>query len=267
MLGEISELVIHPIKSLGRVSVAEARVVETGLEFDRHWMLVEPDGSFITQREDPSLTAFKLKATEGGFDVSIANERMKGSCLLETSRGDHARVLKSVRVWRDEFEAELVSPALDEFFSEALGRDCHLVEMPSTHPRSMNPDFGASAVSFGDAMPILVLSEASMADLNGRLEHQVPHNRFRANLILRGLTAYAEDEIESISIGDVLLKSTKRCGRCLVTCTDQETGARGTEPLRTLAAFRTFGNNACMGMYFYPQQTGVVRVGNSVTYR
>ena len=160
--------------------------------------------------------------------------------------------------------AKIVSPITDEWLKWALGRPCHLVTMPDDATRMINPQYGVSPVSFADGMPILVLSEASMGDLNSRLEGPIPLNRFRANVILRGVDAYAEDTFDSITIGNVKLRSTKRCGRCLVTCTDQDTGERATEPLRTLAGYRHYGNNACMGMYYVAESLGEIHVGDKV---
>ncbi|RYG24606.1 MOSC domain-containing protein, partial [bacterium] len=114
---------------------------------------------------------------------------------------------------------------------------------------------------------ILVAGEASLEDLNEKLEEPVPMNRFRANLIVSGSEPYAEDEWSSVAIGDVRLEFAKRCGRCLVTTADQLTGDRhpGEEPLRTLAQERKIGNAACFGSFYAPRQAGEIRVGDDVT--
>ena len=248
-------LTVYPIKSLGGVDFESAEVQSRGLALDRRWMLVDEDGVFISQREDTSLVRFELCAEDDCLVVSSPT-----SSVQVPFRSDGPGI--GVRVWQSELEAPLVSAEVDAWFSSELGRPCHLVSMPDNCPRKISLQFGDASVSFADAMPILVLSESSLGDLNSRLERPVPIDRFRANVVLRDSEAFAEDGWSEISIGNVTLRSTKRCGRCLVTCTDQATGERGTEPLRTLSGYRLFGQNACMGMYYVPSSTGVLRVGD-----
>jgi uncharacterized protein YcbX len=255
---EIADLIVYPIKSLSGVSLDTVEVQSRGLQFDRRWMLVETDGAFITQRDDPTLVKLKIAINPQALEASAPG---LGSCKIPFEpEGPPIEV----QVWKSVLSAPIVCPAVDEWFSEALGRACHLVAMPPDAPRMINPDYGISPVSFADGMPILVLSELSVQDLNQRLATSVPANRFRANVILRGTQPYEEDSAISLRMGDVELRATKRCGRCLVICTDQETSERVTEPLRTLAAYRTYNNNACMGMFFYPQRLGPLSVGQTV---
>ena len=47
---QISQLWVYPIKSCAGVLVKEALLIETGLEFDRAWMVVDEAGHFVTQR-------------------------------------------------------------------------------------------------------------------------------------------------------------------------------------------------------------------------
>jgi uncharacterized protein YcbX len=128
-------------------------------------------------------------------------------------------------------------------------------------------------VSFADAYPLLVVSEASLADLNGRLaargEGPLPMNRFRPNLVVAGATPYAEDGWTQVRVGDALLRNAGPCARCVVTTTDQQTAVRGKEPLRTLATYRrdpvdptnvNFGTNL-----IHEAKRGTLRVGDAVT--
>jgi len=52
---QISRLFVHPVKSCAGVEVREALLTETGLELDRAWMVVDAQGVFVTQREQPRL--------------------------------------------------------------------------------------------------------------------------------------------------------------------------------------------------------------------
>ena len=96
-------------------------------------------------------------------------------------------------------------------------------------------------------------------------------NRFRPNLVIAGAPApHAEDGWTQVRIGlDVVLRAGGPCGRCAVTTTDQFTGERGVEPLRTLATYRRrtgdpanvdFGQNL-----IHETKTGTLRIGDPVT--
>ncbi|MGH8309529.1 MAG: MOSC domain-containing protein, partial [Steroidobacteraceae bacterium] len=100
--------------------------------------------------------------------------------------------------------------------------------------------------------PLLVCNRASLTELNARMPEPIPMNRFRPNFVLDGLEPFAEDTIDSIAIGEVVLRLVKPCTRCVTTATDQRTGERSTNPLPVLRKFRfdrkllgvTFGENA-----------------------
>jgi uncharacterized protein YcbX len=120
-------------------------------------------------------------------------------------------------------------------------------------------------VSFADGFPFLLISEESLADLNRRLAYPLPMNRFRPNLVVAGGEPYAEDGWSRMEIGNLRLQVVKPCGRCLVTTTDQDTGERGKEPLRTLATYRKVGSEVMFGQNVVHENIGRLRVGDSVT--
>lgn len=260
-MAEIAELWIYPVKGLLGVSLRRAEVGPRGLKMDRHWMLVDSDGRFISQREDASLTQFRVRIDDDELEV----EHPKFGCCPIPFGLACQRI--EAHVWKADMQAQLVHPDIDAWFSRALGRECRLVVLPDDADRKVAPEYGDFPLGFADAMPILVLSEASVEDLNVRVFEEIPANRFRANILLRGTRPFEEDAAQSLVAGEVKLKATKRCGRCLVTCTDQETGEVGIEPLRTLAEYRQYGNNACMGMYFAPETSGRIEVGQKVDLR
>jgi uncharacterized protein YcbX len=127
-------------------------------------------------------------------------------------------------------------------------------------------------VAFVDGFPLLIVSEASLGDLNRRMAegggHAVPMNRFRPNLVVAGCEPYAEDSLRRFRIGDVVFRGAKPCIRCIVTTTDQLTGERGVEPLRTLARYRREPADATHVMFGYnlvnETKSGVLRVGDTV---
>jgi uncharacterized protein YcbX len=118
-------------------------------------------------------------------------------------------------------------------------------------------------VSFADGYPFLIANEASLADLNRRAGTDLPMNRFRANLVVRGAEAWAEDHWQEFTVGEVRFRSAKPCGRCQVTTTDQATGeVRGPEPLATLSTFRDSAFGVRFGMNLVAIGTGTLRIGD-----
>jgi uncharacterized protein YcbX len=168
---------------------------------------------------------------------------------------DHQGSRCNVTVWRDTLPAIDQGDDAADALSAWIGRPVRLVRFDPAVRRYCNPDFagpGGAHHSFADGYPVLVLSEASLTDLNGRLEMALPIDRFRPNLVLSGIDAYDEDHIDELTIGCATLKLVKPCTRCQITTTDQSTARVGIEPLPTLAGYRynaaldgvTFGMNA-----------------------
>ena len=163
--------------------------------------------------------------------------------------------LAGVRVWSDDCEGLDQGAQATAWASHALGEPVRVVRMPA-HPRRLaNSRYAGPArvpVSFSDGFPVLVCNRASLAELNRRMPEPVGMERFRPNLVLDGLPAFAEDRIQALRIGAVTLKLVKPCTRCVITATDQRTGERSTNPLPVLKTFRmnqalkgvTFGENA-----------------------
>ena len=159
-----------------------------------------------------------------------------------------------VEVWNSRCQAIAPSPEADRWLSACLGSACRLVYMPASTRRLSNPAHAGTGrlVGFADGYAYLVVSEASLADLNARLARPVPMDRFRPNIVVTGTPAFAEDGWGDFAAGEALLRMAKPCGRCQVTTTDQSTGELcGPEPLATLATYRDspqfgvrFGMNA-----------------------
>jgi uncharacterized protein YcbX len=116
-------------------------------------------------------------------------------------------------------------------------------------------------VSFADGFGFLLISEASLEELNRRLEQPLPMNRFRPNLVVRGCEPFAEDGWGDLRLGDLELRVVKPCARCVTTTTDQDTAARGVEPLRTLATFRKRDGGVMFGQNVVHRGTGRLAVG------
>jgi uncharacterized protein YcbX len=158
--------------------------------------------------------------------------------------------------------------------SNYLGFGVRLVHMddPATR-RPVDPDCAlpGETVAFADGYPLLLTSEASLDALNSLIaqgdhaaEGPLPMNRFRPNVVVAGTAAWAEDDWSEVAIGEVAFRVAKKCGRCVVTTTDQSTAERGKEPLRTLARHRRIGGRLVFGQNLVPRSTGTIRVGDPV---
>ena len=236
----ISEINIYPIKSLKGISVDSAKVEERGLQYDRRWMLTDMDGVFLTQREFPKMAMVSTWIEEGGLGVSA--DRFGEAFIPFLPETGNKR---QVTIWQSICEGEIYGGVLNEWFSDVLGTNCQLVYMPDNSRRSVNKRFdrGDDIVSFADGYPLMVLSEASLADLNSRLNEPLPMNRFRPNLVVSSVNAFAEDDWQRVRIGEALFRSTKPCERCVITTVDQARGEfAGKEPLKTLASYRMARN-------------------------
>jgi len=282
---QISEINIYPIKSLKGITLDSATVEPRGLQHDRRWMLSTPDGMFFTQREFPRMALIEVGV---GDDLYVTAEGF-GTLEIPLEPGTGNR--QQVTIWQNICEGEIYSGVVSEWFSDVLGTDCQLVYMPDNTRREVNGLFnaGEDVVSFADGYPLLVIGEASLADLNRRMEEiqagrmpalQLPMNRFRPNIVVSGSNAYAEDDWGKIRIGDAVFRSSKPCERCVTTTVDQAKGKfDGKEPLKTLASYRmakdvipnrleSFGMSetaVLFGQNLIPETTGVsISVGDKV---
>jgi uncharacterized protein YcbX len=258
---QLTGLVIYPIKSARGIPLDESVVDEFGLRYDRRWMVVNPSGEFLSQRTHPRL-ALVTPEIDGDLLRITAPEMPP----LELPLYPTDVVRSRVAVWGDICPASWLGETAGGWFSEFLDCACSLVHMAASVVRPADPAFAppGTRVSFADGFPFLLISEESLADLNGKLAEPIPMNRFRPNLVVAGAPAYAEDEWHSIQIGPIPMRVVKPCGRCVVTTTDQSTGERGKEPLRTLAAFRNRGGEVMFGQNVLHERSGRLRLGDTV---
>jgi uncharacterized protein len=257
----LARLHIYPIKSARGIELEESEVDRFGLQYDRRWMVVNPSGEFLSQRTHPRLALISPAIEREILRVS-APEMPPLELPLQPRDTARCRVV----VWRDACSAIWLGDEAGGWFSELLDCTCGLVYLPDQAVRRADPAFAPAGtrVSFADAFPFLLTAEESLADLNRRLSRPLPMNRFRPNLVIAGAEPYAEDHWREIRIGSLPLLVVKPCGRCVVTTTDQATGERGTEPLRTLATYRRREGEVMFGQNLVHQSPGRLRVGDSV---
>ena len=268
----VASLHVYPVKSLRALSVPAVSVDALGAEGDRRFIVTDPAGQFLTQRTLP-----RMALIEAGLDPAFLTLRAANTPPIRVPRAaDPAAPLLRVRVWRSEgLLAEDCGDEAAAWLGAFLATPCRLARIGPKFHRPVDPAraWPGDAVAFNDSHPFLIIGEASLADLNGRLAARgaepVPMNRFRPNLVVSGSLPFAEDRWTGIRIGSVEFRPAGPCTRCIVTTTDQETAERrGPEPLRTLAAYRRnpedstkvdFGQN-----FIHVTKAGNLRAGDPV---
>ncbi|UZR96401.1 MOSC domain-containing protein [Chondrinema litorale] len=256
---QLSQINIFPVKSLDGYSPKSAIVTKRGLQYDRRWMITEPDGKFMTQRTYNKMAL--LQAIIENNSLVIKEKQNEDNCIKVPFNIEGSSSFDVV-VWDDTVQAILAQNEINEWLSDFLGKKCQLVTMPESTQRRVDEDYnrGEDIVSFADGYPFLIIGEASMHDLNDKIQanpknvnqnstHFEPLSirRFRTNFVYSGGTPYQEDEFTNFKIGGVDFVGVKNCARCVLTTLDPDTGTKGKEPLATLSKYRLKGNKVLFG--------------------
>ena len=256
----ISQLLIYPVKSLGGISVKSAVLTDRGFEYDRRFMLIDAQNRFVTQREFPELAFFKTAIL--GDQLSITDKRDGSSVAVSLIAVEGEQI--GVQIWDDCCQAILLDSTVADWFSARLSQPVRLVYMPDDSQRPVDPAYAAKGelTSFSDGYPVLIIGAESLKGLNARLENPIPMDRFRPNIVFSGGYPHVEDTFNAFRAGDVQLHAVKPCARCVMTTTDQETGQRTAEPLKTLSKYRSQHNKIYFGQNLLASNTGEVRLGD-----
>jgi uncharacterized protein YcbX len=235
----ITGLYVYPVKSMKGIAQEQALLTPKGLRHDRIWMVVRPDGRFVTQRDLPRLALVKTRLDRDAVVLSMEGH---GSIALPFERSDGTAVV--TQVWGDECRTADEGPSVARWLTRAMDSEqtLRIVRMAPgfTRPQSQPQRFGSATTHFADSAPYLVANQASLDELNRELQAQgqaaVPMDRFRPNIVVDGLEPFAEHNIASLSSAGWRLAMADRCERCLVTTIDQQTAQRNPdrEPFMTL---------------------------------
>ncbi|TQJ11436.1 MOSC domain-containing protein [Kribbella jejuensis] len=267
-VAKVAALNYYPVKGLAGIPVDSAEVGPTGLLNDRLFMLVEPDGTFLSQRKLPAMATLQAAVNGGTLRLSGPNDPE----LEVDIRYDGKR--RDVSLFGKWFGQGVVQdPAADAWFTERLGVPAALVRVTPEHER---PGWGAHRgfTGYGDAHALMITSQSSLDGLNARiLEHggnPIPMNRFRPNIVIAGWPdAHTEDSVLRMTAGTVEIGYSARGIRCAVPTVDQSTGTKsGPEPTRTLATYRrepTYGGGVSFGIKAAVLTPGTITVGDPLT--
>lgn len=256
----LSQLILYPVKSCAGMAVSAASVTPHGLVVDgvsdRQWMVVSPDGHFLTQREHPRLVLARPALRAGALELSAPGLPVL-SLPLET--GHHAQAtVRHVQLWDDRLPALDCGDDAARWFESLIGAPCRLVRFhPGAQRHASTRWTGGLEVPtrFSDGYPFLVIGNASLDDLNRRLREAgreaLPMDRFRPNVVVDGMDPFDEDYAAALAAGPVVLRPVKPCPRCPIPAVDQQTGVPGPDPLDILSTYRAnprLEGAACFGM-------------------
>jgi uncharacterized protein len=267
----LAALTVYPVKSLRGFALKTSEVGSEGLAEDRRWMLVDANDRFVSQRELPELATLPLRFAPGQLDFDHPTQ---GPLSVRLPMRDAP--VRRVRVWGDTLAAQDAGDAIAAWLEGVYERPLRLVAFTEHSARLADSTYAAATpIRFSDGFPLLLINQASLNAVNAATGFSLGAERFRANLVLTGLSAFAEDQLERVVLGDIELRLVKPCTRCAIVGIDPQTGQRSMDPLPWLKQQRfdtslrgaTFGWNAIVtrgiGSVLSLQQTGLAypRVG------
>ena len=252
------------MKSAKGTPLDESRVLPYGLQYDRNWALFDADLKVITAREYPQL--LKISARVEGTNLRLFNDK-KQVLSVALSAG---KKLHPLEIFGENANGYDTADPAHYFFSSFLGKKCFFVYMGNDPARKVLPKYGGKpqdVVGYADECPVLLISNATLTDLNERLESPVTMQRFRPNLTVEGCLAYEEDTWKKIRIGNCEFDVSQQCKRCVFITIDPLTGKRSPlqEPLRTLATYRKHPRGGvAFGVHLIPRKTGKICTGDKI---
>lgn len=255
----------YPIKSSMPVSLQESVVDKRGLEFDRLWCIFDKNHQALTAREYPQILDIEASVSEQELLVRYRNKSI-GNIPLQIPSTDP----KAVKIFDYDSQAVTTSDSLNIWISDLLGTDCQILFQHQSFKRQVLEKHGGATgdvVGFADQCPILLTTEASLADLNSRMKQPIGMNRFRPNLVIKGSAAWDEDHWQLIKIGNCEFKVNQPCIRCVLTTIDPVTKLKDpdTEPLRTMGTFRKGpAGGVVFGMHITAVNGGMVKLDDTV---
>lgn len=257
----LARLYVHPVKSMRGLELSHAQVAESGLAFDRIFMITDTNGTFITARQYPFLVCFTPALLINGVSITAPDGQSHTVSFSEFS------ILPSpTEVWGNQFTARIAPPDVNQWLSSYFKRDVQLRWVGEELSRRVKnrPEI---PLSFADGFPYLLINEASFDALQLRCQSSIVIEQFRPNLIIRGAEAFAEDSWQTIRIGEVIFDLVKPCGRCVLITVNTVSGRKHPqeEPLRSLQQFRTAENgDVDFGHNMIARNSGVIRLGDPI---
>ncbi|MAA63914.1 MAG: MOSC domain-containing protein [Alteromonadaceae bacterium] len=260
----VEQLYYYPVKSLRGIAVDSLDLSDFGPLNDRRWMIVDSDGKFVTQREQPRLAQVSAQLTSSGLQLCFpAIPPSLDETIVAVEFGSQSL---AVTVWKDTVRAIVAKPASSEALSRFLGLQVQLVYMPQDVVREADTRFTEPGrrVGFADGFPFLVTHQASLDALSRRIGSDIEMRRFRPNIVVSGGEAFAEDRWRTLTREGLTLTLVKPCSRCIMTTVDPWLGVKSDDrqPLRELGSFRRTDAGVIFGMNAVHDGAGPIKVGD-----
>ncbi|KAB0475792.1 hybrid-cluster NAD(P)-dependent oxidoreductase [Vibrio sp. IB15] len=256
----LSQINVFPVKSVGGIALSSAWVEKQGLTFDRRFMLALADGSMVTARKYPKMVKVSSSLLPDGLIFTYEDKEP-----LRLKYANFKMQEAPATVWKDSFTAYTTSDEADDWFSDVLGVRVELL-FSGEQSNRVREKLGHN-VSFADGYPMLIISQASLDELNRRSPETHSMDQFRTNFVVSNTEAFAEDGWKRIRIGEVEFEAVKPCERCILTTVDVSSGElRATkEPLNTFSKFRANDRGGVFfGQNLVAKNEGLVRAGDVV---
>ena len=262
----VSQLFVHPVKSLAGIEVNSVNLGELGPDYDRRWMIIDAKGKFLTQRQFPKMCLIKTQLLES---VLILSTPDGDEYQLDKSARKSPQQQTQVRVRHDDVLAQDCGDQVADWLSRFLDFSVRLVFMQDQTKRYVDKDFALNSetVSFADGFPILVISLASLDLLNSKLDEAIDMRRFRPNIVIDGCEPHAEDNWNHIDFAGTTISLVKPCSRCIIPAIEPTTGDKQIAVIKALSDYRRgddgqiyFGQNALIKTH----SGQAIKVGDAV---
>lgn len=260
---KVENLVVYPIKSCGGFSANVWPLSNSGLLYDREWVIQSLTGDILTQKKLPSLCSIQISIDLTTDMMHVKAPSMQRELAVSLQLNPECSVINGVKLCGNRLEGNRYGEEVTKWFTEALGVPCTLARKESKalplksqrgRAASRKSITSVRELSFANEGQLLLVSKASVDELNRRVaaaldaESQsqgkpsvvaVDALRFRPNIVVTGADAHDEDNWDSISICSQKFGVVGGCNRCQMVNIDQITGLKETnQPLATLASYR-----------------------------
>lgn len=258
----VSQLCHYPVKSLKGISLNQMEVDAFGPKWDRRFMLVDSTGRFVTQRQCPLMGLIQVRIDNQTLSFEFGDQHY----AIHLNDALTGKDYETVKVWDDVVTARLVQGDIHSWLSDILGRDVRLCFIDDATHRQVDPNYSrpGDRTSFSDGFPFLIISEASVDFLSDKLGREVEPARFRANIIVSGCEAFAEDEWKKIQINDIEFDIVKPCSRCVIPTLDLKTATKQPDVMQVMLKYRKQGKQVFMGQNAIHRSTGMLKLGDEI---
>ena len=242
---KLESLWTYPVKSCAGVQQKEFEITSEGIRWDRHWMIVDENGQFLTQRQLPKMAQIQTALSDSALILNIDNY------VFEVPFKKKLTKSIKVKVWKSEVVAWIEDPLIDQQLSVYLGRSVQLVRSLKSQREHQ--------IHFADSRPIQLANLDSLKAFNKELTEPLTIERFRANIVVSGLGPFGEDHLTDFKLGPIELTVSKPCIRCSIINVDPKTGIKAnSEPLERLNQFHSIEGKPAFGVLLLPKNTGTL---------